>query len=69
MTKFIHQSDHLPLETQNNIRIINKYIETHGCPLLELNRLRFHVDPRDNIHRTANTVSTILEYWLQQLNW
>ena len=68
-TPIIHFSDHLPLEIQNNIRIINEYIETHGCPLLELNRLKFHVDPRDNIHWTANTASTILEYWLQQLNW
>lgn len=68
-TPIIHFSDRLTTQQQNNLKIINTYIEKNGCALLELNNLRFQVEARDNIHWTGATAVQILEFWLQQLNY
>ncbi|KAK2852174.1 hypothetical protein Q7C36_007375 [Tachysurus vachellii] len=66
-TPIIQFSDLLPIQEQRNLEAINKYIESHGNPLCELNKLLFKVE-RDCIHWTGITAQRMFDCWVDQLN-
>lgn len=67
-TPVIQFSESLPLQEQQNLEVLNKYIVSHGSPLWELNRLFFRVE-RDHIHWTAETAQRMFDGWCDQLNY
>lgn len=64
----INFSDRLERDKQALLKILNTTIMERCNFLLDLNRLRFHTEPRDPVHWTAETATAILKFWLDQLN-
>ncbi|KAF5908575.1 uncharacterized protein DAT39_001590 [Clarias magur] len=71
--KFLHQKGAMPKaqvvhQEQRNLEVVNRYIESHGSPNLELNKLLFQVE-KDGIDWSSGTAQRMFDSWCDQLNY